>query len=100
MGQWGPRWISNNTESIGNLFTSFLLGKFSLLVSRKTIFFLERSQTTTEGTNFVFLPLRHEYDIICSVGMSRPFPIVFSFQTEGEKPFSLDVSTSANPGLF
>lgn len=97
---WDPGWISSKTELIDSLFTSFLLEMFSLLLSRQTIFLLERNWRYCRRYRSVFLPLSHEYDIICSVGMSRPFLILFSFQTEGEKSFPLDLSIFANLSLF
>lgn len=84
----------------GQLFASFLLRMFPLLDSGQTVFLLTEAGSTTEGTNFVFLPLSHEYDIICSVGMFRPLLIVFSFQREREKSFSLDLSIFVNLCFF
>lgn len=94
---WDPGWISRKTELIHSLFSSFFLEMFSLLLSRQTIFLLERRWKSCKRYRPVFLLLSHEYDIICSVGMSRPFLILFLFQTEGGKPLSLDLSTFCKP---
>lgn len=96
----GPRWSSRNTVLFDSPFASVLLRMCCPPGSRQAVSLLTEDGSTIKGTNFVSLPLSHDYDIICSVGMFRPLSIVFSFQGEGEKPFSLALSIFVNLCFF